>query len=560
MNAFSYDVPIQPDDRSPWTLQRLDQLLRHFGAEGGFPAQQEGRFYVVFGGKGSGKTSLLWAIRDKLSERSAIPVAPIEVDLAHYEHAVGSPRAFFATLFEQLREKLDICSIPDEEVKDLYHRKEGATVPDFRRAFRAMMDWGADKIAGRRLMLLLDNADKIVAPDKPWVPDLLSRLAGLFRNPDLKRFITRHLDIVMFGGFTLYDQLIKTDFAERDLRHWMNIETLPEETARQLALTASSLRDQPALVEAIYSQTGGHSLLLQYAVGQLENRHQRGEKITESTVQQIAALLHRPHNDLSKWFRDWYEAIAAQEARDTYLSLMRASEGMTWEQIAEDLRRRKASDPLDLLDPAIVDRSLDALLYHGLIRRVDAGLDFGEGRFAVSGEIFKQWFIRNTLTDEERRDVSVSAQQWAMGILSSAVPILFEVLKWLHEDRLARGKEEPTAPPAKAPLPPDERTEAVTSPPVRDAQGLLTVFQEMDLAAEREAVERVQSLRRQMEKHRRNINRYEEYLADVAVGRERIALENDLQTEREKLQQNAEEMKSVLERLSGRQIGVAGAD
>jgi hypothetical protein len=92
MNSFSYEIPVQPDDRSPWTLQRLDQLLRHFGAEGGFPAQQEGRFYAIFGGKGSGKTSLLWAIRDKLSERSLIPVVSIEVDLAHYEHQTKKSR------------------------------------------------------------------------------------------------------------------------------------------------------------------------------------------------------------------------------------------------------------------------------------------------------------------------------------------------------------------------------------------------------------------------------------------------------------------------------------
>jgi hypothetical protein len=83
---------------------------------------------------------------------------------------------------------------------------------------------------------------------------------------------------------------------------------------------------------------------------------------------------------------------------------MRTSEGMTWEQIAGDLRSRKTGAPLDLFDPATVDRSLDVLLYHGLIHRVD------EERFAVSGEIFKQWFIQNVLTDEERRDVSVSPE------------------------------------------------------------------------------------------------------------------------------------------------------
>ena len=560
MNSFNYEIPVQPDDQSPWTLQRLDQLLRHFGAEGGFPAQQEGRFYAVFGGKGSGKTSLLWAIRDKLSERSSIPVAPIEIDLAHYEHAVGSPRAFFSTIFEQLRDKLDICSIPGEEVQDLHHRKEGAIIPDFRRAFRAMMDWGADKIAGRRLMLLLDNADKVVASDKPWISDLLSKLAGLFRNPDLKRFITHHLDIVMFGGSILYDQLTKTDFAERDLRYWMNIEVLPEEVARQFVHTTFSLRDRPALIETVYSLTGGHSLLLQYVAGQLENRHQQGKVITEDTVQQVAALLHRPHNDLSKWFRDWYEAIAAQKARDAYLSLIRADEGMTWEQIAEELRRHKARDPLDLLAPTVVDRSLDTLLYHGLIRRVDSELDFGEGRFAVSGEIFKQWLIRNALTDKERRDVSVSAQQWAMGILSSAVPILFEVLKGLREDRFAREEKEPTAPSVEAPSPPDERMEAIVSPPIRDAQVLLTVFQEMDLATEREAVERVQSLRRQMEEHRENINLFQEELAALPVGVEKISFRKGLQEQREQLQQKAAEMKAILERLSGQQIGSAGPD
>lgn len=404
MNSFSYKSPVKPDDQSPWTLQRLEQLRRHFGgAEGDFPAQREGRFYAVFGGKGSGKTSLLWAIRDKLPERSPMPVAPMEVDLADYKHAIGSPRAFFYTIFDQLREQLDICSIPAEDLQDLHHGQDGSVILDFRRAFRAMMDWGADKIEGRRLMLLLDNADEIVAPDKRWIPDLFSKLAGLFRDPSLKRFITNYLDIVMFGGCALYDQLAKTDFAERGLRHWMNIEILPEDVAGQFIQTASSLRDQPALVEVVYRHIGRHPLLLQYVVGQLESRHQQGEMITEDIVEQVATQLHQPRNDLSEWFRAWCEAIVAQEARDVYLSLMRTSEGMTWEQIAEDLRGRKPGGPLDLFDPATVDRSLDVLLYHGLIHRV-------EERFAVSGEIFKQWFIQNVLTDRERRDVSVSPE------------------------------------------------------------------------------------------------------------------------------------------------------
>jgi predicted AAA+ superfamily ATPase len=56
MTRYQCEEPVSPDFSQPWIQRRLEQLEGHFHD---FLTSREGRFYVLFGGRRAGKTSLL---------------------------------------------------------------------------------------------------------------------------------------------------------------------------------------------------------------------------------------------------------------------------------------------------------------------------------------------------------------------------------------------------------------------------------------------------------------------------------------------------------------------
>ncbi len=149
------------------------------------------------------------------------------------------------------------------------------------------------------------------------------------------------------------------------------------------------------------------------------------------------------------------------------------------------------------------------------------------------------------------------SKEIAMTLLTSTVPILYDMLKWLRKERERDQQEESIEPSPPAEVLEGPPTEAAPRPPASTPAALLAVLEEVDLAAERAALDRFSSLGRQLGSRRENINLYEEELAEIPVGRERLNLRKGFRREHAEVERITHEMKEIMERLSGHEVVIA---
>jgi hypothetical protein len=537
------DPLTSPDFDHPWVRRRWEQLAEYFPE---FLTSEDGRFYVLFGGRGAGKTSLLEIIRHRPPLQQEKSHLPILIDLKTVG-TLSSSTDFFELLFKEIRSQLDICHIDPQDVARLF-QSGGSAPDDFKQAFYHIVGSPESKVKGARLLLLLDNADQLAL--SPFVSELFADLVKMFSNPAYVRYVTSQLDIVVTGGVPLYNQLLKTGFAETKLKHWCNIEALPEDAAQALIAELPVIRDRPHLIKEILRHTGGQPYLLQCLMAQLEELAQRGQLLTSEIVEQMIQACLQPRHTLAHWFHDCHEAIEEQGACSVYAALA-TGQTMTWTQIEAAIQERGLGDTAPWLDPCAIDRALDALLFHGLVRHDQVGTDY---YYTIASELFKQWFLNKALSPEERTKVAMS-QAWAMSILTAAVPMLYDILKWLRKERERDQEEDIVKPPPPEP-PMIASAEADRRPSAFTPTELLTVLRGIDLAAERAALDRLSSLGRQLKERQENINIYEEELGKVPVGRELINLRKGFGQERAEIERIVQEMQEIVERLSGHQVVV----
>lgn len=551
MTRYQYKDPVIPDPDCTWDQQkcwirrRREQLEEHFDD---FLTSREGRFYVLFGGSRAGKTSLLKTIHYQFPPKTPEPrenCRSVLVDLDTAGH-LSSPKEFFKLLYTKIRGQLGVCSIDPNIVARLF-QEEIKALDDFKQAFRLIV-WELDPTS-TRLILLLDNAD--ILAETSFAPELFADFVKLFASPDCIRDVTSQLDIVIAGSGPLYDKLSKTRFS-RQLKHWYNIKVFPEDITQALIADLPAIKNQPDLIGKIARYTGGQPYLLQYFMAQLETATLIDQSVTDDAIEQVVAACLEPRSEIESWCYDCSEAIKEQGSHPVYAALT-TGQTMGWPRIKATIQERQLGDTAKLLGPA-VDRALDTLVFHGLVRHDRVGKT---SRYIITSELFKQWFVNNILSPEERSEITMSQQELAMTLLTSTIPILYDVLKWLWKERERDREDESTelSPPSKSP----EATpaEAASRPSVSTPDALLAVLKEVDLAAKRDTLDRFASLGRQLKSRRENINLWEEELTEMPVGRERLSLRKGFRRERDEVERITQEMQEIVERLSGHQVVVA---
>jgi hypothetical protein len=310
MTRYQYEEPVSPDFSHPWIERRLEQLEGHFHD---FLTSREGRLYVLFGGCRAGKTSLLEIIRHRPPRKSEGKSLPVFIDLAE-KGVLSSSEKFFELLFKEIRRQLGICYIDPKKVARFF-KDSGAALPDFKEAFNDIVRSPESKIGGARLLLLLDSADELT--QVPFASDLFANLVQLFSSAPYKPVI-HQLDIVVTGGAPLYNQLLGTQFARRKLKHWYNIEVLPDDAVQALITELPAVQNQPDLIKDILRYTGGQPYLLQYFMAQLEALTSRGQPVTSKAVEQLVLACLQPRSKPDYWFHDCLKAIKEQGAYPVY--------------------------------------------------------------------------------------------------------------------------------------------------------------------------------------------------------------------------------------------------
>jgi hypothetical protein len=426
---YEYQEPIEPEPdvslegQPHWILGRLEQLQARFP---NFLTSTEGRWYVLFGGERTGKTSLLSIILS-LPLDPQVKYLPVFIDLRIETPA--SRADFFKGLFREICRQTDICYIDHEKAVRLF-KQDSRALLDFQDAFDDIVRSSDSRVEGAaRFLLLLDNVDQLIQTS--FASELFTDFVKLFANMSAIQNVTRQLDVVMTGGVPLYDQLVEIN-CPRKLRNWYALETLPDEAARALITRLPELQPASELVDQILRYTGGHPYLLQYVMAQLEDSASRGFSITLEALDQVIAECLGVTSELAYWFEDCSAMIATPDVHAVYAALNSGlSEGfdtvetMNLAQVVEVIEAQDLGDTEVLRSRSILDRALHVLISYGFIQ-----YDSVRRTYMLTSELLRRWFVQNVLSFEERikATADLASQTDASGLSPSLYARLLATL------------------------------------------------------------------------------------------------------------------------------------
>ena len=273
---------------------------------------------LLFGGRQSGKTTLLKHVARILSETTSIPhngaTQPlgIYIDLRRLASDAG-PREFYSYL---LATAVEVCA---RLVPDLPQRLLSADIADtisdvdqFEHAIIELTSATGGRIDG--FLFLLDEAKRILG--SPFARAFQDNLYSLIYGARVDTFGSI---LIVFAGAQELQSLLVEDTSPIGTRASMHIiRNLCLDDVRQLArsIIGPEFTISDFIIEAIYETTGGHAGLSSHLSQRLRAALSKGVKLPE-----IESTLHNETAQLTPLFHQWNRTFT-REARcivDTFL-------------------------------------------------------------------------------------------------------------------------------------------------------------------------------------------------------------------------------------------------
>ncbi len=361
-------APVKQVEQFMGYSQRIAEPFRDF------PLPQQGRPWVVLGGRKAGKTSLLHMLAQTLSRRPRTAdtacLVPVYITLdapaitnrdEAYQRLVTE---FFSTL---KKEPLRLCVLQEDTVNTILRppKTNTITINSFVNAVRYLVDTSrtARDMAGQvigelRLIGLLDNADDLASAS--WLSEFLSDLGALFFG-NLAMEANLRLDLVIASRGPFYDSLAAIrSWQEKSDELRVILEPVSfSDVSTWLHREAVGLSD--LAVDAMARWCGGHPYLvrqLQQQVG-LACRY-RWETMDVQTIDDIAREQVETLPVLADWKADLTDA-----AREAWRLLVNAGPGgLNALQLRRQLRQM-----LRNVAPQDIGRGVDQLLWSGFVQR-----------------------------------------------------------------------------------------------------------------------------------------------------------------------------------------------
>lgn len=331
---------------------------------------------AIFGGRRSGKTSLLSKLRRVLGagvcaagERCFIPCS---LDLQRGRPLAGSDD-FFLWVLEELgaaweqRRGLAYGQIVDQLQTCYRDAMPRGPVDAFVRAFRSL-DTQGERI---RLAILIDESEEILAVE--WGDDLRPNLRYLLSNSP----IVEDIALVLAGSTQTYTKVTEHDSPLENILDRYPLPTLDREATLSLARQPNGERLPAAAAEEVWRQSGGQACIAQYILHELWDDFE-GE-LEAATVNDVSYAA-QGFDQRTQHFSTWTKTLGPPGWR-LYLFLLEQNVPVTYGM----LRTQFAELPLDVLQS-----TLDALVYHGLIHCC------GRGRsqhYTLAGTLYRDWFL-----------------------------------------------------------------------------------------------------------------------------------------------------------------------
>lgn len=217
------------------------------------------------------------------------------------------------------------------------------------------------------------------------------------------------------------------------------------------------------------------------------------------------------------------------------------------------LRSLSEAECIELLDTYLEGTEINFVLdeREELYRNSSFGhpWDFQEAAF----KLFERKLVQ--FEEERSKTVDPNVTAWAWGVVTQATTLLFtEVGEILKEWREKRQQSAP-------PTPVSQPVEPIGEAPIADADTMMEALQQRaELAAQEMDIKTVDSLMTQIKNRRKKINDFRTELSRMQTVETKLWLEDRIEEEQGEVAEAAEEMRQILERLSGRPVRVEGLE
>jgi hypothetical protein len=366
-NPYNYHVAVRDDAMFFGRETLLERLVGGLCAPLPISA-------AIFGGRRSGKTSLLSKLRRTLSgdlrAAGGRCFIPCGLDLQR-GRPLQSSHDFFLWVLEELgetweqRHDLGYGTV----VEGLQARYRAAMprgpVDAFVRAFRAL-DTRGERV---RLAILIDESEHILTVE--WGDDLRPNLRSLLSSSS----IVEDIALVMAGSTTMYTKVTEHDSPLENILDRYVLPTLSHQATLALAQQPNEGRLSQEVAEAVWEQTGGQACATQYILYELWDALDGVlEDAGVEDVAEIAGSFDRRTGHFSVWAQ-----TLGREGEAVYRFLAMQSEPVTYAVIRQEFSERPST---------ALQSTLDALVYHGLVHRQ------GRGRrqtYQIAGRMYRDW-------------------------------------------------------------------------------------------------------------------------------------------------------------------------
>jgi len=368
-NPYNYHIAVRDDALFFGREALLKRLVAGLSAPTPLSA-------AIFGGRRSGKTSLLSKLRRVLSagvcaagERCFIPCS---LDLQRGRPLKGSDD-FFLWMLEELgaaweqRRGLEY-GVVVEQLQTCYHdAMSRGPVDAFVRAFRSL-DTQGERI---RLAILIDESEGILTIE--CGDDLRPNLRYLLSNSP----IVEDIALVLAGSTQMYTKVTEHDSPLENILDRYPLPTLDHDATLALARQPNDGRLPESTAEEVWRQSGGQPCMAQYILHELWDNF---EGKVEAALAEDVADVAQGFDQRTQHFSTWTKTLGPDGWR-IYVFLLEQNTPVAYAQ----LRTHFADMPLDTLKS-----TLDALVYHGLIHCEGRGRN---QQYGLAGAMYRDWFL-----------------------------------------------------------------------------------------------------------------------------------------------------------------------
>jgi hypothetical protein len=401
-NPYNYNLPVAEEALFVGRHEQVGRMVRHLLAS-------KGDSYGLVGGRRMGKTSLLRQLAQQIRARQTDETSlllPLPLTFDFTGDVVSSATDFFALVAARMQAALEElpATVPAPTTTGWLGRmrRRFRRVPPIQLdphaapgpALMGVLAQGAEWVMshfGRefRLILLLDECERLVA--QPWADVLQATLRYVLVDEQGSRWCK----VVMAGSHGFRTQtLVKGSPLENVLKYEF-LYNFGVEPVRALAAVPQGQGVEVAVVEALYTASGGHPFLTQYLLHGLWE--QGWSTATAAMIPPLSRRFSQERHD----FADWLNHLGGEPAGRAYQQLLDHA------PVTEEAWRKQMNgvDDFSFL--------VNGFLYHGLARRDEATYVY-----TPAGRMFADWFAQQ---GDGLRSLAPAPPRWDMATIHAAM-------------------------------------------------------------------------------------------------------------------------------------------